>query len=96
MSISDKQIRDVVDKMSVETISEMVWKIVASTFLLIFLSPIINVFTGAFAGLIVSLVFNDTVLKGLSAFGVHTNDLTLWQIGATLGFVGGFFRIFQK
>jgi sugar/nucleoside kinase (ribokinase family) len=47
---------------------------------------------GAFVGWVVSFVFNDTILTTLRRFGVNTDGLQLWEVGATLGFVGGFFR----
>ncbi len=45
-----------------------------------------------FGGWVVGLFFSDVVLGGLHKLGVNTGDLQLWQIGAVLGFVGGFIR----
>jgi len=47
---------------------------------------------GAASGWAVSLILNETVLTTLAAFGVKTSGLELWEIGATLGFIGAFFK----
>lgn len=44
---------------------------------------------GALAGWIVSLFFNETILTVLMALGIK--GISLWQLGAFLGFVSGFF-----
>lgn len=49
-----------------------------------------NTMMGAFAGLVVGMVFDDTFRAISAKFGAA--DLAPWQIGATLGFVGAFFR----
>lgn len=56
-------------------------------FIAILITPIIASSVGAFSGWIVSFVFNDTIklITGISG--------EVWQLGATLGFVSGFFRI---
>lgn len=46
---------------------------------------------GALVGYVVSFFFNDTIMTVLSKI-TNINDLQLWQIGATIGFVGGFFK----
>lgn len=58
----------------------------------VFFITILTTLFGAIAGWIVGLVFTDTILGTLSRFGVDIVDLTMWQLGATLGFVGGFFK----
>jgi len=45
---------------------------------------------GALSGLIVGIFFSAPILHTLSAFGV--DGVTMWQLGATLGFVGVFFK----
>lgn len=45
---------------------------------------------GAFAGWVVSWIFNDTMLAVMAAVGIH--GIALWQWGAFLGFSGGFIR----
>lgn len=60
---------------------------------LMILFTLLGTFFGALTGWIVGWFFTDTILTGLAAFGVK--GLTMWQIGATLGFVGGFFKSVQ-
>jgi hypothetical protein len=60
-------------------------------FSIIFL-VILGTLFGAIAGWIVGLFFTDTVLTTLGRFGVDTFGMTMWQLGATLGFIGGFFK----
>jgi len=67
-----------------------VFKVMGAIFLLltaILITPIFASAVGAFSGWIVSFVFNDTIklITGISG--------EVWQLGATLGFVSGFFRI---
>jgi hypothetical protein len=45
---------------------------------------------GAIAGSIVGLFFADTILGIAGQLGVH--NVTMWQLGAFLGFVGGFLK----
>ena len=45
---------------------------------------------GAIAGWIVGLFFGDDILGILSQFGIH--NVTMWQFGAFMGFIGGFLR----
>ena len=52
---------------------------------------IITTFLGAFSGWFVGLFFEETILGILSSLGV--SGFSMWQIGAFLGFVGGFFRM---
>lgn len=52
--------------------------------------PLIGFLSGAFSGWVVGLFFADTVLTFFSHLGI--NDLTMWQIGGSLGFIGGFFK----
>jgi ABC-type dipeptide/oligopeptide/nickel transport system permease component len=56
---------------------------------LVFVGVLLGTLFGAFAGWVVGLIFDETLTK-LSALigfaGPH------WQLGAMLGFVGGFFR----
>lgn len=59
---------------------------------LIFTTPVIGVALGALAGWVVGLFFGTTILGTLSHFGVNTSDLAMWELGAMLGFVGGFFK----
>lgn len=59
-------------------------------FLVVFLLAIIGTLFGAITGWLVGLVFDDSILGTLSA--LHIYGLTMWQFGAFLGFVGGFFR----
>lgn len=59
--------------------------------LAIFLAPLIGITVGAFAGWVVGLFFPGTVgLVGSAIAGGAY--LPAWQVGAILGFVGGFFK----
>lgn len=56
-----------------------------------FLAPLLGIAVGAFAGWVVGLVFPETI--GILAT-IMTGGVTMpaWQVGAILGFVGGFFK----
>lgn len=62
---------------------------VASTGLMLFLSIIINTLVGGIVGCVVGWTF-PYVITALNQVG-HLN-LAAFEIGATLGFVGSFFR----
>ena len=51
---------------------------------------IIGPLIGALSGALVGLFFSTPILHVLSQAGLE--DITMWQLGATLGFVGGFFK----
>lgn len=55
----------------------------------VFLLVTLGTLGGAVAGSIVGLFFGDTILGVVAQLGLH---VTMWQLGATLGFVGGFLR----
>lgn len=59
---------------------------------LIFVSPILGVLVGAGAGWVVGLVFEDAIIGFLNRLGVETAGLTMWQVGASLGFIGGYLK----
>jgi len=50
----------------------------------------IGPFFGAMAGYIVGWIFDETTVKVLTQLGLQ--QFQLWEIGAALGFFGGFFR----
>ena len=56
--------------------------------LLIFI--ILGTLAGGVAGWIVGLVFGDTILGIASQLGIH--DVTMFQLGAFFGFIGGFLK----
>jgi hypothetical protein len=58
---------------------------------LLIVLPGLSAAFGAFAGWTVGLVFGDTMRAGQIALGIKP-PLEPWQIGALLGFVGGFFN----
>ena len=60
--------------------------------MLIIVMVILGTFFGGIAGWIVGLFFTDTIMGTLNRIGVDTMGLTMWQLGATLGFVSGFFK----
>lgn len=51
---------------------------------------ILGALMGALSGLIVGLVFSETILGIFTQLGIH--DVAMWQIGAFLGWVGGFLK----
>lgn len=52
-----------------------------------FCLTILSTFFGALAGWVVGLAFGETILGIAAQLGVR--DVTMWQLGAFLGFVGG-------
>lgn len=60
--------------------------------LLVILVVILGTLFGGIAGWIVGLFFTDTIMTTLNRFGVDTIGMTMWQLGATLGFISGFFK----
>jgi hypothetical protein len=64
-------------------------------FLLFFL-VILTTLGGAVAGWIVGLFFEQTILDTLARFGVNVAGLSMWNLGATLAFVGSFFKAYQN
>ncbi|UXO93813.1 hypothetical protein Pan1_98 [Pseudanabaena phage Pan1] len=59
---------------------------------LLFFLVILTTLMGAVAGWAVGLFFEQTILSTLARFGVNVAGLTMWQLGATLAFVGSFFK----
>lgn len=51
---------------------------------------ILGTLVGALAGWTVGLVFGDTILGILGQVGIH--NVTMFQFGAFMGFVGGFLK----
>lgn len=64
----------------------MFWMFVGAPFVL----ALLNVFVGAFLGWFVGLFFGDAILGIFAQIGI--SGFSMWQIGAFLGFVCGFFR----
>lgn len=60
--------------------------------MLIIIMVILGTFFGGVAGWIVGLFFTDTIMQTLNRIGVDTMGMTMWQLGATLGFISGFFK----
>ena len=60
--------------------------------LLVIVMVILGTFFGGVAGWIVGLFFTDTIMQTLNRIGVDTMGMSMWQLGATLGFVSGFFK----
>lgn len=57
---------------------------------LVFLIPLLGALGGAFSGWVVGWFFTETITSFLAAFGIKS--LAMWQIGMSLGFIGGFFK----
>ncbi len=54
------------------------------------ISVLIGTGFGEFSGWLVGLVYGDTILGVLGRLGLH--GITMGQLGATLGFIGGCVR----
>lgn len=81
--------------MAVKSTGAEVWLAFSAIIALIFFAPLIGVLVGAFSGWIVGLVFSDTILAVLAGLG-FSGTVAVWQFGAFLGFVGGFFRVQRR
>lgn len=55
------------------------------------LYPIVCVCFGALSGWAVGLTFGDAIRATLGAYGLNP-PVTFWEMGATLGFIGGYFK----
>lgn len=51
---------------------------------------------GAGAGWLIGQIFSATILKVLAKFHIDISNLEMWELGAMLGFIGGFFRTSSK
>ncbi|MBB3411244.1 hypothetical protein FHT87_005197 [Rhizobium sp. BK316] len=71
---------------------EKIASIVLFSLVLTLVSPILGVAFGALAGWLVGLVFSTEILGFLHRIGVDTEGLTMWQLGAALGFIGGYLK----
>lgn len=69
--------------------TKVVGTIIIVLFVGFFLS-ILGSVTGAISGWIVGLFFGDTIIGILGQIGIH--HVTMFQVGAFVGFIGGFFR----
>lgn len=59
---------------------------------LIFFMPLFGTLMGAFSGWVVGLFFTETILGFLERAGVRTIGIELWEVGAAMGFLGGFLK----
>ena len=57
---------------------------------IMFLACILSTLLGALAGWVVGLFFEETILNFFAMLGI--SGLKMWQIGASLGFIGSFFN----
>lgn len=53
---------------------------------------LLGVLGGALVGWVVGWFFTETITAGFLVFGVDISSLAMWQVGAFLGFVSGFFK----
>ena len=65
-----------------------VWSSLVAALIALFFSPLIGTVFGWVGGWIVGLLFDSAILGALEQFGVA--DVTVAQLGALLGFAGGF------
>ena len=56
----------------------------------LFMYIILGTLMGGIGGWVVGLVFGDTILNFAGQLGVH--GLSMFQLGVSLGFVGGFLK----
>lgn len=61
-----------------------------------FLAPLLGVLIGAFSGWVISLLAPVWVTTGLGLLGFQVRPDQLVELGAALGFVGGFFKSYLK
>ncbi len=54
--------------------------------------PFLSVLFGAFVGWAVGLLFEQTIMSTLARTGANIKGLEMWELGAMLGFLGGFIR----
>ena len=76
-----------------DDLANLATKIVGGAFVMcavVFLACVGGTFFGALGGLVVGWFFDETLAAGMRAFGF--GYLPPWQLGAFLGFVGGFFK----
>ena len=59
---------------------------------IMFAAPLLGVLAGAFSGWVVGLFWADVILGFLTRLGIETTNLQVWQIGAAMGFLGGFLK----
>jgi len=71
---------------------EKILGLAAAVVILAFTAPILGVLFGAFSGWVVGLFFTDAILSFLTRVGVDTYDLAVWEVGAAMGFLGGFLK----
>lgn len=57
---------------------------------LLCLLPLLGALVGAFSGWVVGWFFSGTILSFLAVLGIE--GFAMWQIGLSLGFIGGFFK----
>lgn len=62
-------------------------------FTYIFFTPLLGVLAGAFVGWVVSIMAPVWVPTGLKIVGINVTPDRLVELGAALGFLGGFFRV---
>ena len=71
---------------------EKVFTMFLAVLALAFIAPVLGTLIGAFMGWVVGLFFGDTILTFLGAAGVNIAGMTMWQVGAAMGFLGSFLR----
>lgn len=54
--------------------------------------PFLSVLAGAFVGWAVGLFFEQTIMTTIARTGANIKGLQMWELGAMLGFIGGFIR----
>lgn len=74
---------------NVENIGRFFGYLIAVTVVILF-NPLFSTLLGVIGGWFVGLFFSDTILGFLQQIGIK--GLAMWQVGAVLGFVSGFFR----
>jgi hypothetical protein len=65
---------------------------IAAVCLMLFFILVLGPVIGAVSGLVVGWLFEPSIWQVFAAFGVDLTGIAMWQLGAVLAFVGGFFK----
>ena len=78
-----------------KSISGIIVAAIGIAALVIVLGPLLGTLLGAFTGWVVGWFFSETILGFFALLGISAKGLAMWHIGASLGFIGGFFKSYH-